>query len=374
MSYSSVTSHRSMVFDERRNQAYLRALTQTLHANSVVLDLGTGLGVHALLAAQLGARKVYAVEPSDIITVARQIAAANAPLTDKIEFLHDRIEDVALPEQVDAIVSVFTGNFLLNEDLLPSLFHARDHLLKPGGVLIPSQAMMKAVPVALPELYDEEVAIWSRPHLGLDFSAARSRASNTVLYRAKAVAKAIYLAEPASLMTLDFYTATETHCDTKITVTLTTSGVCHGWAGWFDMQVGDEWLSTAPHAPRMHWTPVFLPLDPPIDVEAGQTMTLQLVRPPESEWNWIVETAATRQEHSTFLARPLSLDAIRKQANGYRPQRQTTGDVAHFVLDQIDGTRSIQQIAAATWQQFPEEYSDIEAALDRVRRIVLTYC
>lgn len=55
MSYGQVCDHRSMVFDQRRNAAYARAIAAHVRPDSVVLDLGAGLGLHGLLAARAGA-------------------------------------------------------------------------------------------------------------------------------------------------------------------------------------------------------------------------------------------------------------------------------------------------------------------------------
>ena len=148
MAYNSIRSHQKMHFYQTRNDAYFKALQAVITPASVVLDLGAGLGIHGLLAANLGAKKVYLVEPQDVIGVAKQFAKANG-FADRVECIQGRIEEVSLPEEVDLIVSVFTGNFLLEEDLLPSLFYARDTYLKPGGLMIPNAAVMEAVPVSL---------------------------------------------------------------------------------------------------------------------------------------------------------------------------------------------------------------------------------
>ena len=51
-----------MALDEVRNRAYAQALRRVITPESVVLDLGAGLGTLGLLAAKLGARRVYLVE------------------------------------------------------------------------------------------------------------------------------------------------------------------------------------------------------------------------------------------------------------------------------------------------------------------------
>ena len=156
------------------------------------------------MAAKLGAKRVYLVEPEEIVAVAEEIVRANG-LQDTVRCLRGRLEDVQLPESVDIIVSVLTGNFLLTEDLLPVLFHARDTVLKPGGLLIPGAATMEAAPVSAPALHAKEIASWSLPHEGVDMSPARAYAANTVFYRAEELRDVAYLAEPRTLHTLDFY-------------------------------------------------------------------------------------------------------------------------------------------------------------------------
>ena len=44
--YSCVNSHMGFVYDNVRNDAYAAAIRQLVQAESVVLDLGAGLGIH----------------------------------------------------------------------------------------------------------------------------------------------------------------------------------------------------------------------------------------------------------------------------------------------------------------------------------------
>lgn len=96
-----------------------------------------------------GARKVYAVEATDMAKHARRLVAAQG-LQDRIEVVQGVIESVSLPEQVDIIISEWMGYFLLRESMLDSVLIARDRFLKPGGALYPSHARMFLVPITTP--------------------------------------------------------------------------------------------------------------------------------------------------------------------------------------------------------------------------------
>jgi len=180
MSYADVIGHRSMAFDETRNRAYEAAIQRVVTRDSVVLDLGAGLGIHGLMAARAGARRVFLIEPESVVHSALDVARRNG-FGDRIEAFQGRLEDVTLPEKVDVIISVFTGNLLYSEDLLPSLYLARDRWLKPGGHLIPDRAELMLAPVAAGKLHAEEIQVWSEPHRGYDYSSLRGYAGNSML-------------------------------------------------------------------------------------------------------------------------------------------------------------------------------------------------
>lgn len=372
MSYALVQGQHTMAFDTRRNAAYAAALKQVITPESVVLDLGAGLGMHGLMAAQLGAKRVYLVEPEDIITVTEAVVKANG-YSDRIQCLQGKIEQVALPEPVDMIISVFTGNFLLQEDLLPSLFYARDKYLKPGGALIPSAAVMEAAPVCVPDLYAKEIEVWSQMPENLDYQAARDYANQSIYFYHKELNKARYLAAPGKLMALDFYQATSTHCQADVTFSVTESGMCHGFAGWFQMQLGDTWLSTAPHEPPLHWSAAFLPIDPPVEVCSGDEIIFKLQRPPLGDWTWQVETAQTRQQHSTFFSAPVTLQTIKRLSPEYQPHLNAKGKAAMYVLQHSDGGLSVKELGDRLFAQYPELFPEPQKAMRFAQNLVCQF-
>ena len=107
----------SMIADRVRVEAYAEALRKSVRKGSVVAEIGTGPGIFAVLACQLGATRVYAIEPSEIIQVAREVAAANG-CADKIEFFEELSDRVMLPGRADVILSDLRA-------VLPSLSSSR---------------------------------------------------------------------------------------------------------------------------------------------------------------------------------------------------------------------------------------------------------
>ena len=89
-----------MLHDDRRTGDYLAALAEAVRPGDVVLDIGTGSGVLAVAAARAGARRVYAVEASDIAEVAERVFAANG-VTDTVTLVPGWSREIELPEPAD---------------------------------------------------------------------------------------------------------------------------------------------------------------------------------------------------------------------------------------------------------------------------------
>lgn len=358
-----------MVFDEVRNRAYAKAIRAAVNDESVVLDLGAGLGIHGLVAAGAGARKVILVEPDEILHVAGQVAEDNG-LSRPIELIHSRIETATLSEPASIIISVFTGNFLLTEDLLSSLFLARDRFLKPQGVLIPDAGTMEIVPVSAPAYHAHEISTWSRRSQGVRYCKARPYAANSIYYGSTETFEPEFLAQAAELLRIDFNTAADGGCHRRIELTVEREGTCHGWLGWSNIRLGTEWLSNAPGEHPTHWSQAFFSIDPPVELAAGNKVVFELLRPREGEWSWTMEYGSIRQRHSTFLSIPISTNTLIKKSATYRPHLSQSGLVARFVLDQFDGATPVSRIIDAVIENFPNRCASRSEAERLVERLV----
>ncbi len=351
--YSSIHSQRSMFFDEIRNAYYHDAIRDAVTPESIVLDLGAGLGGLGMMAVAAGAKKVYMVEPTDVVEITKIIIEENQ-LSDRVECIKGTIEEVDLPEQVDIVISVFTGNFLLSEDLLPSLFYARDKYLRPGGIMIPDRAKMIVAPVSVSEFYQKHIDCWSSKIDGVNYKRVRNFAVNSIYpYRQKEKGNILQLSDPAVLMELDFMESDEASCrNASIEVQIQQDGTLHGCIGWFDAKLGRQWLSTSPVASQMHWSQIFLPLNQPLSVKKGQKLKLTLDRPEFGEWSWIVHTESMKEKHSTFLSVPISLDKFMKKSGNYRPKISREGAIAKEVLMLMRGDITSDQIISKIHQEF----------------------
>ncbi|MCD9640440.1 putative protein arginine N-methyltransferase 6 [Datura stramonium] len=169
--YSHVGIHEEMIKDRIRTESYRNAIFQHQNyiAGKVVVDVGCGTGILSIFCAQAGARRVYAVEASDIAVQANKIVKANN-LSDKVIVLHGRVEDVEIDEEVDVIVSEWMGYILLYESMLGSVIIARDRWLKPGGLILPSNATLYMALVTHPDRYSGSVDFWRNVY-GIDMSA-----------------------------------------------------------------------------------------------------------------------------------------------------------------------------------------------------------
>ncbi|MFK8046812.1 MAG: 50S ribosomal protein L11 methyltransferase [Halioglobus sp.] len=375
MSYSDIVEHRNMVFDGVRNSAYTRALEKVITSTTSVMDLGAGLGVHGMIAAKLGAAKVYLVEPTIAIEVAKKVAEDNQ--LKNIVGIQSTAEQLNLDAKVDVIVSVFTGNFLLDEDLLPSLFYARDKFLAKGGQLVPDRGRMKIVPVNATDYYRSQVDCWAHyADLGdehglpkLNYTRVRSYAANYPLFDSAQSMNCQPLGQPTSLMELDFTTADKAQCNSEVEITVDSDGLCHGWMGWFEMRLVDEWLSTDGIDSKTHWSQVFFPLNEPIEVSKGDRICLNLKRPEGGEWSWTTLYKGDSQRQSSFLSQPVSPGDLLRMSDGFKPKMNARAGAASWLLQRIDGNSSVSELAKLMREAHPELFASQDDASRFVREV-----
>lgn len=308
-----------MLADAPRMDAYAAALRQAIKPDSVVMDLGCGPGVFALLACKLGARRVYAVEPNNVIGLAREAAAANG-FADRIEFFDKLSTEIALPEPATIIVSDLRGVLPFFQQHIPAIIDARKRLLARDGVLIPHRDVLWAAVVEAPEQYAELVSPW-QDQFDLDLSAATRFITNT--WRKSDIKREQFLTDSVCWSTIDYYEVESPDARAEISWRIARNGTAHGFAVWFDSElVDDAGFSNHPAAPRMIYGQGFFPFSEPVDVVDGDRIELRLAAKfvqDDYVWRWDTDfrdqvriKASFKQ--STFYGVPLSTAQLRKSA------------------------------------------------------------
>lgn len=134
--------HFAMLNDRDRNAFYRRALMEQIKPGDIVVEVGTGSGLLAMMAARAGAGHVYAIEANrSLAQLAAHLIRVNG-LADSITIVNKLSTDVELgvdlPRRADVLVSEILGTLLLGESALEFVADARRRLLTPGARIIPA--------------------------------------------------------------------------------------------------------------------------------------------------------------------------------------------------------------------------------------------
>lgn len=293
--------------DHIRTDAYVQALRDSITPESLVLNIGTGTGLFAILAAQMGARRVLAIEVNRVIDVARELAQANK-VDDRIEFIHDFSTNVSLDERADVLVSDLRGILPLFEQHIPTIVDARTRLVKPDGILLPQTDTLKCALVRAPSHYQKHYQRpWLlRPH-GVDMSPIRGRVIND-FHRYFARDNQL-VTSPEHVATLDYREITEPNLSAQVSWIIDTRVVAHGLLLWFDSVLGQHEFSNRPGGPKLIYGQAFFPFEQPLRLHPKNKVVIALRGDFLAEdyiWSWhttVVDQSSsvlTEYRQSTF--------------------------------------------------------------------------
>jgi protein arginine N-methyltransferase 1 len=378
----SVSSYGRMIADHVRTNAYIRALKQVLTPDSVVLDIGTGIGIFAMVACQLGVKRVYAVETDDAIELAREIANANG-CSEQITFIHDLSNNITLPEPVDVIISDLHGVLPLCGRLIPSIADARKRLLAPGGVIIPRSETLWISLVDAPDSYAYHTVPWGDDVYGLEMKAAQRVVANT--WRKLTFKPEQLLVPPKCWATLDYSTIENPNVTGDVTWTIERAGTAHGIAVWFDSALGEGiGFSNAPGEPVLIYGNAFFPLLYPLTLSESDVVSVRLsanLVDDDYVWRWDTQVRKANGKkslsadfkQSTISGRPLSAQRLRKRASIHVPLLNEQGEIEKCVLALMDGKTSLDEIAQELTKRFPNRFATPSEALSVAGEVSLRF-
>ena len=371
-----------MIADHGRMDPYVEALRRTIRPESIVLDLGAGLGAFAILACRMGARRVYAVEPSEVLDVAREVASANG-CGERIEFFQQTSDTLVLPERATIIVSDLRGALPLFEHHLPSIIDARERLLEPGGVLIPQRDVIHAVLCEQGDTQRRFTDPWEANKYELDLSAAKPLIRN--MWRTDRLDDVRVLADAQPCLTLDYEAIDTPHARGEVEWQVRQTGTAHGFGLWFETTlVPGVAFSNALGSPVAAYRHAFFPFKEPVEVKPGDLVSIALradLVGGEYVWRWrtrFLDANAGRRlaaefDQSTLLSVPWTLEQVRRTAPSFVPTLGEDGHIDRMILDDLLEGRPLGEAAEHAAEAYSHRFRNAEDALARVVRLAEKY-
>ena len=295
----------------RRLDLYSEAVKASIKPGDTVADLGCGFGVLGVLCLKHGASKVWGIDNSDAIHVAREMVD-RAGLAESYHCIAGSTFTTELPEKVDVIICDHVGFFGFDYGMIGMLRDAKKRFLKPGGVIMP-QALQLMVAGVSTKAYDDISGPWERESTPSEYRWLREASINTK--HAREFAPEEMLSDAARLGAIDLLADGPDFFSFSATLTMARDGVFHGLAGWFDCLLGgDIWMTNSPVEDRSIKRPqAFLAVEQPFAVTAGDVVEVTIkIRPDDNMIAWTVDAASAspRQKMSSWKSAILSPDDL----------------------------------------------------------------
>lgn len=367
--------YRQAIDDPVRLGAFQRAIAAVVKPGDVVADIGCGLGTYAIFAARAGARRVFAVDDSPIVEVAREVVR-DSGADDVVEVLSGYSTALTPPEPCDLVIFEDYLTTLVSPGQARVVADLERRWLEPGGRLMPPRARLWVAPVEDPEGH---LAIdrfhGSRDRVfGVDFSSTRRRAFATA--HPRKLGGGALLATPELAHDYDLLHLKRVEVSLTRSVPATRDGVVHGLLLWFELALGSAWLGTGPLAPPSAWQQTLFPLATPIAVTTGATIDVSLQASPLGEelaWRWSVASGGRRIAASSLDGTPLGQEALALSRADHVPAAAVELEIDRTILDAVDGRRAVHDLASLLRERFAARFADEDAAAERVARVLSRY-
>ncbi len=289
--YDDVANHAMMLVDRVRMSAFAAAIEQGVKPGDVVVDVGSGSGILALLCAKAGARRVYALERGPMVEIVREAARDNG-LDSVIEVIRGDARDIKLPLAPNVLVSEMIGSFGIDEDYRGLLGTVRKHCAQSCRV-IPGSVETHVAVAELPAL-DREVGM-IRGQLGVTMNGLADRLLSRVSL-ARVPGDAIAGSSCSARFDVDGPPPAMVSGVSRATRAARVNAL----VGWFESDlVEGVRLSSSPAAASTHWAHLVFPLAQPLSVSPGDDVHVEVrtrLLTDRGTWKWSARSGAERSE------------------------------------------------------------------------------
>jgi type II protein arginine methyltransferase len=265
--------HFAIIRDERRNSIYDKALRAAVTPEKVVLEIGTGSGILAMMAARAGARHVYTIEVQPLIAEAARRNIADNGYAERITVINKDALRVQvgedLPRPCDLLVHEVVSNDLLSESVLPLVAYARSKLLTPDAGHLPHRIAAHGMLIGDDVFGKGRIA---GAHVGLTLTAMDVfgtwvRKKNGPMHVEQPLSRA------EILLSFDLARAArdEVH-SVRVPLQATADGVARGLLQWISFTFPDGSQYENGPDTSSNWALCLHPFPRPVNVAAGQTI------------------------------------------------------------------------------------------------------
>ncbi|MHA2141808.1 MAG: 50S ribosomal protein L11 methyltransferase [Candidatus Thorarchaeota archaeon] len=258
----SILHAASLLSQRSRLSKFEQALKRVVTEDSYVVDLGTGTGILAMMAARAGARKVTAVEIDRIsVEYAKESIKRNG-LDDVIEVVRSHYANFKPRSRADIVTCEMLSSAMLVEPQVPASQWAVESILKEQGIMLPQSATVYVAPVDCPE-------VWERFNTdGFDFPRVPQTMDRDA---SQDLAVLTILEEFDFLLHQDPWIV-----DKGLEFTILNDGTVHGLVGMFEAQLVDDIKLTMEDG----WRDLLLPLEEPMNVSQGDLLEFDVFYSP----------------------------------------------------------------------------------------------
>jgi type II protein arginine methyltransferase len=267
--------HFEMLNDEQRNDAFERALAKVITADSRVLDIGSGTGLLAMMAARAGAGSTVSCEMvAPLAELAREVVARNG-FAGRVSIMGRKSTEISvgdgMPERANLLVTETVDCGLLGEGIVPSITHAKANLLTADARIIPRAASVYAILVESRRLRGLNCVSRSA-----GFDVGLIEQYKTLNYFPVRLAAFEYeaLTEPFEVFTFDFERGQILPARRRIPVPVTRDGAGHAFVFWFDMRLDEEISISNEPGSTTHWEQAIQCLEEEVAVRAGDVLQI----------------------------------------------------------------------------------------------------
>ncbi|NOX98843.1 MAG: class I SAM-dependent methyltransferase [Verrucomicrobia bacterium] len=375
----SLYDYSNMFADKVRADTYIRALESLITPESVIVDLGAGSGLFSLIACKLGARKVYAIEPSNCIQAGKTLAK-DCGFGDRIDWIQNDSRKIQLKEQADIILSDIRGILPLIDNNIEVIADAKNRFLKNGGHILPIVDTLHIALVENSKLHQKCLSPWKNRNYGLELQFLSERHAN---YWCSVRPKQKHLVSKAEKWAaIDYASVKDPNFSNTVTLTAERSASVHGFYLWFDTEIAPGiGFSGGPGKIRPSvYGCAFFPWPEPVEMKAGDEVSVHVeasLIAGEYIWLWNTSGFSSSESgkeafsftQSSFQSEVTALAQLRKRAHSHVPKLSDDGALQSAVLHLMDGDRDLEVITRKLMAKYPERFSKFEEGLAFVGNI-----